>query len=437
MKLHSIVVLGRPNVGKSSLFNRILGRRHAIVDDKPGITRDRIYAVSDWNGRRFALIDTGGLLPHTDDPLLEAVKEQVQFAADEAYRILFLVDWETGVTDLDLDIAKYLQRLDKPVLTVINKADDDAREADFKDFERLGFGRPIPISAMRGRGIGDLLDQIIDFPITEDEPEIAGLRIAILGRPNVGKSSIVNALTGRNTMVVSEIPGTTRDAVDTQIQFNKNSITLVDTAGLRRRGRTKEAVEFYSTLRTAMAIQRSDVVWVVMDATVGLVSADQRIITDAYTAGKGILLLMNKWDLIEKDHRTTDSWSKQLKILLGEYGHLPIMFVSALKRQRLLKALETSQIIFEERSKRISTSQLNAKMLAIIEKTPPPAMRGKYINIKYMTQLSTTPPLFGIFCNHPQDISDSYRRFLERNLRQEFGFEGVPLRVAFKKKSKS
>ncbi len=434
MKLPRVVIIGRPNVGKSSLFNRIVGYRKAIVHERPGITRDRIYNRCDWAGKHFILIDTGGMLPRSDDPLIEAVKEQAEFAADEADRILFLLDWETGVTDLDLTIAKYLQRLEKPVLAVVNKVDDEKRELEVKDFVRLGFGEPLFISAMRGRGIGELLDLAVDFPEFEEPKEDEGLGIAIVGRPNVGKSSIVNAVTGKKTVVVSEIPGTTRDAVDTTIRFRGNAIKLIDTAGLRRRGKTKEAIEFYSRIRTTSAIERANVVWVVLDATEGLVSADQRIVEEAYDAGKGVLILMNKWDTVEKDHRTALDWAKRMQQLLGKYSHLPLIFVSAHNRQRLLKSIEVSQEIDEERRKRISTSKLNNTMLPVIERTPPPAIRGKHISIKYITQIKTEPPLFGIFCNRPQDILDSYRRYLERILREKFGFTGVPIKLTFRKK---
>jgi GTP-binding protein len=434
MRLPTLVILGRPNVGKSSLFNRIIGRRRAIVDDQPGITRDRIYARTEWGGHCFALIDTGGLLPSSTDPIMEAVKEQVEFAAEEAARILFLLDWETGVTDLDLAIARYLHRLDKPVLAVVNKADSAARERDQKDFLQLGFDQPIFVSAIRGRGIGDLLDLAVDFPEAATAEETGGLRIAIIGRPNVGKSSIVNALTGKSSVVVSDIPGTTRDAIDTEIPYHGDVITLVDTAGLRRKGKTKEAVEFYSTLRTARAMERSHLVWIILDAAEGMVSSDQRIIADAYDEGKGILILMNKWDLVQKDHRTAADWEKRLKELLGGYAHLPITFVSAVKRQRLLKALEASQKIGQERNRRISTSELNDRILPYIKRTPPPALRGRFVKINYLTQIKTGPPLFAIFCNRPAEIAESYRRFLERTIRSELGFSGVPIRLTFRRK---
>jgi GTP-binding protein len=434
MKLPTIVIIGRPNVGKSSLFNRIIGKRQAIVDAKPGITRDRIYASSDWQNRAFALIDTGGLLPKTDDPMTEAIKEQVEFAADEADTILFLLDWETGVTDVDLAIAQYLRRFEKPVLPVVNKADTGEREQDAKDFVRLGFGEPLFISAMRGRGVGDLLDVAVDFPELPEQEDVEGLRVAIVGRPNVGKSSIVNALTGKKTVVVSEVPGTTRDAIDTVIRYHRNAITLVDTAGLRRRGRTKEAVEFYSRIRTAGAIDRSDIVWIILDATEGLVSSDQRIIEEAYGEGKGILILMNKWDAIEKNHRTAIEWEKRLRKLLGSFGHLPLVFVSAHQRQRLLKCLEMSLGVGDERIRRVPTADLNNKLLPIIEHNPAPAIRGKFISIKYITQVKTEPPGFALFCNRPNDVAESYRRYLERMIREQYGFAGVPLTLEFRRK---
>lgn len=434
MSLPTVVIIGRPNVGKSSLFNRILGRRQAIVDDQPGVTRDRIYAQTEWAGKPFALIDTGGLLPSTKDPIMEAVKEQVEFAASEASRILFLVDWETGVTDLDLAIAKYLHRLGKSVLVVVNKVDDEKREQDIKDFHQLGFDQPIYLSALRGRGIGDLLDQVVDFPIAERAETDSGLRIAIVGRPNVGKSSIVNALTGQRTVVVSEIPGTTRDAIDTAIRYQGETIILVDTAGLRRRGKSKQAVEFYSQLRTARAMECCDVAWIVLDAEEGIVSSDQQIIADAYTQGRGILILVNKWDTVQKDHRTSKEWETQLKEVLGSYNHLPVLFVSAVKRQRLLKALDTSRKVNADRTRRISTSKLNNTLIPIIKRSPPPSTKGRYIQIKYITQIKTAPPLIAFFCNHPELIGKGYRRFLERTLRQEFEFTGVPIRLAFRKK---
>jgi GTP-binding protein len=435
MRLPKVVIIGRPNVGKSSLFNRIIGKRQAIVDDKPGITRDRIYASSDWQNRAFALIDTGGLLPSSsDDPMTEAIREQVEFAAEEADKILFLLDWETGVTDIDLAIAKYLRRFEKPVLPVVNKADTAEREQDARDFVKLGFGEPIFISALRGRGVGDLLDVAVDFPALAEREEIEGLRIAIVGRPNVGKSSIVNALTGKKTVVVSEVPGTTRDATDTVIRFQGQAITLVDTAGLRRRGRTKEAVEFYSRIRTAGAIDRSEVVWVILDATEGLVSSDQRIIEEAYGEGKGILILMNKWDAIQKDHRTADEWEKRLRKLLGGFGHLPLIFVSAHQRKRLLKCLDLSLGVKDELTRRIATADLNNSLLPIIEFNPPPSARGKFVNIKYVTQVKAEPPTFALFCNRPGDVAEAYRRFLERTIREKYGFSGVPISLEFRRK---
>jgi len=434
VKLPLLVIVGRPNVGKSSLFNRILGRRRAIVDGQPGITRDRIYARSEWRGREFALVDTGGLLPSSQDPIMSAVREQVEFAAQEADRVLFLLDWETGVTDLDASIARYLHRLKKPVIAVINKADNEARENDPRDFPQLGFEPLMLVSAMGGRGIGDLLDQAIDFGRVENEAPAEGLRIAIVGRPNVGKSSIVNALTGKTSVVVSEMPGTTRDATDTPLRFRQQDIVLVDTAGLRRRGKTKEAVEFYSQLRTARAMEFSDVVWVVMDATEGLVSEDQRIIAEAYHAGKGLLLLMNKWDAVKKDTGTAEDWEKHLHELLGEYKHLPILFVSALQRQRLIKAMELGLQIGQERGRRIATAKLNGTLLPILEESPPPTDRGKFIRIKYIAQLRTAPPLFGFFCNRPAGVAPAYQRFLERIIREQFGFSGVPIRLTFRKK---
>jgi GTP-binding protein len=378
MNLPTVVIVGRPNVGKSSLFNRILGKRRAIVHDEPGITRDRIYSTTQWRGRPFALIDTGGLLLGTQDPIIDAVREQVEFAADEASHILFVLDWTTGVTDLDLAIAKYLHRLNKPVTAVINKADDEARERDPKDFYQLGFSPLMFVSAVRGRAIGELLDQVVNFPEAAEEPESQELRIAIVGRPNVGKSSMVNALTGKTSVVVSEIPGTTRDATDTPLRFRRKDVILVDTAGLRRKGKTKEAVEFYSQLRTARALERADVVWVVMDATAGMVTEDMRIIDQAYDAGKGVLLLMNKWDTVKKDHTTAIDWEKRLHLILGRFGHLPMLFVSALQRQRLIKALEMSFNIQEERTRRITTSKLNGVLEPIIEHTPPPSDRGRW-----------------------------------------------------------
>jgi GTPase len=434
MKLPAVVIVGRPNVGKSSLFNRILGRRHAIVDEQPGITRDRIYATSQWRNRPFALIDTGGLWPGSDDPLMDSVREQVEFAAEEAARIIFLLDWETGVTDLDIAIAKFLHRLKKPVIAVINKADEDVRDRDPRDFYQLGFSPLQFVSAMRGRGIGDLLDVVIDLPESAAEPVPEGLRIAIVGRPNVGKSSMVNALTGKTSVVVSDIPGTTRDSTDTPLRYQKQEIILVDTAGLRRKGKTKEAVEFYSQLRTARALERADVVWVVMDATEGMVTEDMHIINQAYDGGKGVLLLMNKWDAITKDHTTAIDWEKRLRLILGRFGHLPWLFVSGHERQRLLKALELSLQIQEDRVRRITTSQLNAVLEKIIEHTPPPSDRGHYVRIKYAAQLKTTPPLFGFFCNRPQAVTPAYQRYLERAIRENFGFSGVPIKLVFRKK---
>lgn len=432
----SVAIIGRPNVGKSTLFNRLTKSKKAIVADSPGITRDRIFGNAEWNGKQFVVIDTGGFLPNTEDEIEKAVREQAIIAIEEADAIIFVCDGRTGVTDLDADIAKVLRKTYKKVFLLVNKCDNPTFDYDAYEFHKLGLGEPFPISAISGRNTGDFLDALVETlkskKITQIEPH---LKIAIIGRPNVGKSSIVNAILGQKRSIVTDMPGTTRDSIDSVLRYYGEEIVLIDTAGLRKKTSIKENVEFYSVLRTLRAIERCDVACVVLDATRGLEEQDKKIINQVEEARKGILIAVNKWDLVElKDSKTAEIQKTKIYEELPNYYYVPIIFVSAVTKQRISKIIEYSRLIQEQQNLRIPTSQLNRDLLPELEKFPPPAVRGKDLRINYITQTKTKPPVFVFFCNFPNLIPDSYKRYIEKIIRSKYKFIGTPISFLFRKK---
>lgn len=438
MGLPVVTIVGRPNVGKSTLFNRIIRKREAIVDDQPGVTRDRLYAPAEWNGVPFLLVDTGGYLPKTEDQIEKAIREQVEIAIDEADLILFVVDRQSGITEWDSLIAARLQRTQKPVILLVNKVDHTKYESEIYEFYNLGVGEPMGISALQGRTIGDMLDRVVQdlkkIPVKEETQD--AIKLAVIGRENVGKSSFVNTLIGQTRSIVTDIPGTTRDSIDSPLNYKKRRYLLIDTAGLKRKARVKENVLFYSQLRTARSIQRADVVLYFLDATEGPTRQDLRVIQDAARQRKGIVLVVNKWDLVPKNEHTLFEWEKAMKERLSEFSFIPIVFTSVLEKKRLYKLLDVATTVYDEMNKYIATSDLNATLLPIIQETTPAAVQGKEIKIKYITQVKQRPPVIAFFCNFPELIGDNYRRFLERKIRELWGFEGVPLTLVFKSKQK-
>ncbi len=431
-----VAIVGRPNVGKSTLFNRLVEARDAIMHDESGVTRDRHYGDAVWNGKKFTVIDTGGYVVGSEDVFEEAIREQVSIAVEEASVVLFMVDCLTGLTALDEDFANVLRQSKKPVLVVANKADTSEKQQQAAEFYQLGFRSEVyPISSANGSGTGDLLDEVVkDMPLIEEETAPAIPRIAIVGRPNVGKSSLVNLLLSQERSIVTDIAGTTRDSVDAHYTaFGKNFI-LTDTAGIRRKARVRENIEFYSVLRAIKAIENTDVCVLVLDATRGIEAQDLNILHLADKNRKGILIMVNKWDLIEKDSNTARDYEREIRARIPFASYIPIIFASVLEKQRVLKVMERAIEIVEERVKKVPTSALNEVLLQEIERTPPPAYRGKYIKIKYITQLPTYTPSFAFFCNHPNHIKEAYTRFIENKIREHFGFEGVPINVFFRKK---
>lgn len=431
-----VAIVGRPNVGKSTLFNRLTEQRQAIVHDEPGVTRDRIYGEAEWTGRTFEVVDTGGFVPNSADRFEAAIREQVRIALDEADAIVFVGDVTTGVTDFDAEVATILRRTEKPVFVVANKADSAARRLDAAEFYNLGLGEVYPVSSINGSGTGELLDAVVQaLPDEEPEPAPEVPRIAFIGRPNVGKSSLTNALLGAERSIVTEISGTTRDAIDVEVTHNGLPVVLVDTAGLRKKARVRENVEFYSTLRTERAIQSCDVAVVLLDATLGLEAQDARVIRQAEEMKKGIVIAVNKWDLVgEKETNTARDFERALHERLGTLDFVPVLFVSALTGQRIHRVLDKALEVAAERSKHVSTSRLNAVVEAAVKAHHPPSAGGRHVRIKYATQVRQAPPVFAFFCNHPRDVKEPYRRYLENQLRAAFGFEGVPLTLSFKQK---
>ena len=430
-----VAIVGRPNVGKSTLFNRLTEQRQAIVHDEPGVTRDRIYGDAEWNGRTFDLVDTGGFVARSADRFEAAIREQVTIALDEADVIIFVGDVTTGITDLDAEMATVLRRAEKPVFVVANKADSATRRLDAAEFYALGLGEVYPISSINGSGTGDFLDVLVDaLPDETDEDDLDAPRIAFIGRPNVGKSSLTNALLGQERSIVTEISGTTRDSVDVLVEYEGQPVVLVDTAGLRKKSRVQENVEFYSTLRTERAIQSCDVAVVLLDATLGLEAQDARIIRQAESMKKGLVLVVNKWDLVEKETNTARDFERAVHEKLGTLSYIPVLFISALTGQRKERVLETALAVAAERSRQVSTSKLNEVIQKALQAHHPPAVGGNQIRIKYATQVRIEPPVFAFYCNHPSGVKEPYRRYLENQIRDAFGFEGVPLTLAFKQK---
>ncbi|QYJ68491.1 ribosome biogenesis GTPase Der [Flavobacterium litorale] len=431
-----VAIVGRPNVGKSTFFNRLIQRREAIVDSVSGVTRDRNYGKSEWNGKEFSVIDTGGYIKGSDDIFEGEIRRQVELAIDEADVIVFVVDVEEGITPMDEEVAKLLRKVTKPILLAVNKVDNGQREKDAVEFYNLGLGEFYTFAGMNGSGTGDLLDALVELLPNAQEPEDNEElpRFAVVGRPNAGKSSFINALIGEERFVVTDIAGTTRDAIDTTYNRFGFEFKLVDTAGIRRKAKVKEDLEFYSVMRSVRAIEHSDICILVIDATRGFEGQDQSIFWLAEKNRKGVVILVNKWDLVEKDNMTTRDYECKIREELQPFDDVPILFVSALTKQRLLKALETAVEVFENRKQRIATSKLNDIMLPIIEHNPPPALKGKYVKIKFCMQLPTPTPQFVFFCNLPQYVKEPYKRYLENKMRDIFNLSGVPIDIYFRQK---
>ena len=430
-----VAIVGRPNVGKSTFFNRLIKRREAIVDAVSGVTRDRHYGKTDWNGVEFSVIDTGGYLAGGDDTFQKEIDKQVNLAIDEADAIIFMVNVEDGLTGMDESVAALLRKSKKPVFVVVNKVDSNNRRDDAHEFYALCFEHLFSISSINGSGTGDLLDELVkSLPEKEQKEEENLPRFAVVGRPNAGKSSFINALIGEDRYIVTDIAGTTRDAIDTRYNRFGFEFNLVDTAGIRRKSKVKEDLEFYSVMRSIRAIEHSDVCILMLDATRGFESQDANIFWLAQRNRKGIVILVNKWDLVEKENNTAKAYEAAIRKEIEPFTDVPIIFVSALNKQRIYKAIETAVEVYNNRTKRIPTRQLNEVMLPIIENYPPPAIKGKYVKIKFCTQLPTPMPQFAFFANLPQYVKDPYRRFIENKLRENFDFKGVPIDVYFRQK---
>jgi GTPase len=434
----TVAIVGRPNVGKSTFFNRLLGERKAIVDDVSGVTRDRQYGVSDWNGKTFNLIDTGGFVPQSEDVFEKEIKKQVLIAVEEAHALVFIVDAATGITDLDEAMADVLRRTSKPVFLAVNKVDNHARLLEATEFYGLGFEHIFFISAMTGTGTGEVLDsvtELISDEKSEETSELAALpKIAIMGQPNVGKSSLLNTLIGQERTIVSDIAGTTRDTIHTHYKLFQKEFILIDTAGIRRKAKVHEDLEFYSVIRAIKAMDEADVCLLMLDAQKGITAQDLSIFAMAVKKGKGVVVLVNKWDLINKETNTAKEFEKALKERLAPFTDLPILFISAKEKTRIFKVIETALEVYENRKRVIPTSQLNEVMLKAIEAYHPPVVRGNAVKIKYITQLPTHVPSFAFFTNHPDEIKEPYKNYLENQLRQKFRFTGVPIRIFFRKK---
>ncbi|WP_394907602.1 ribosome biogenesis GTPase Der [uncultured Mesonia sp.] len=430
-----VAIVGRPNVGKSTFFNRLIQRREAIVDSVSGVTRDRHYGKSDWNGKEFTVIDTGGYVIGSEDVFEAEIDKQVELAIDEADVIIFVVDVETGVTPMDEDVAKLLRKVNKPVFLAVNKVDSGKREDQAMEFYTLGLGEYYSIAGINGSGTGDLLDAVVEaFPEKEEQEDENLPRFAVVGRPNAGKSSFINALIGEERYIVTDIAGTTRDSIDTKYNRFGFEFNLVDTAGIRRKSKVKEDIEFYSVMRSVRAIEHSDVCLLIVDASRGFDAQVQNIFWLAQRNRKGIVILVNKWDLVEKETNTMKDFETKIRKEIEPFTDVPIVFISVLNKQRIFKAIETAVEVYHNRSKKIKTRTLNDVLLPIIQNNPPPAYKGKYVKIKFITQLPTPQPQFAFFCNLPQYVRDPYKRFLENKLRQEFDFSGVPISVYLRKK---
>jgi len=432
-----VAIVGRPNVGKSTLFNHLIGKRKAIVEDVPGVTRDRLYDNTDWAGREFIIIDTGGIRFEEGDIFAREVKLQAELAIEEADVIIFVLDARQGLSPEDEQVADILRRSGKPIVLAANKVENFDRQLDYYEFYNLGLGDPIPVSAMHGLNTNDLLDRVIAqfAPPKEYEEKDNAIKIAVIGRPNVGKSSLVNAFLGEQRVIVSDIPGTTRDAIDTPFRYNNTEYILIDTAGIRRKSRIKEATEKYSVIRALKSIERADVVLTMLDATEGVSEQDQRIAGYAHEAGKANIIVVNKWDLVEKDGHTMNKFDKDIREDLKFLAYVPIMYVSALTKKRIFKVLELVDFVVEQHNRRINTAELNRVVNEAMMLNPLPGGGGKKIKIYYATQVRTAPPTFVFFANQPDAVHFSYLRYLENALRQNFGFEGSPIRLLVRQKT--
>ena len=432
-----VAIVGRPNVGKSTLFNRLVERRQAIIHDESGVTRDRHYGISEWNGKKFTVIDTGGYVENSEDIFEKKIKDQVILALNEANVILFMVDCKNGLSTLDDDFSKVIRQIKKDIILVANKADNYELELNSNEFYELGLKEiPIvPISSISGSGTGELLDLVVSkLEVNTSAKDISLPRISILGRPNVGKSSFVNAILGEERNIVTDISGTTRDSIDTKYNLFKKEFIITDTAGIRKKAKVKESIEFYSVMRSIQAMENSDICIIMIDALQGFESQDMNILSLAVKYKKGIVLMINKWDLVKKNTNSTKEFEDKLNKKISPLNFAPVIFTSVLNKQRIHKVLESAINVYENRSQKITTSQLNNLMLPEIEKYPPPATKGKYIKIKYITQLPTKTPTIAFFCNLPQYIKEPYKRFLLNKLRTKFQLEGVPVTLVFRKK---
>lgn len=430
-----VAIVGRPNVGKSTLFNRLVGKKQAIVDEIAGVTRDRIYGKSDWNGKEFSVIDTGGYIRNSEDIFEEEIRKQVELAIEEADVIMFLVDVTSGITELDSEVAILLRRSKKRIVLVVNKVDNSQRHQDAYEFYSLGLGDPFCISSTSGSGTGDLLDELVkDFVVVDEEdvPEIP--RIAVVGRPNVGKSSLINALVGEERNIVTPIAGTTRDSIDTRFNKFGHDFLIIDTAGVRRKTKVSEDLEFYSVMRSIRSIESADVCLLLVDATQGLEAQDMNIFNLIIKNRKGVVLVVNKWDLVEKETQTMKEYTELISKRVAPFQDIPIVFASALTKQRIHKILDEAKRVFENRRRKISTSKLNEFTQEVVGAYPPPSYKGKQVKIKYATQLPTYAPSFAFFCNLPQYIKEPYKRYIENKLREHYDFCGVPMQIFFRPK---
>jgi GTP-binding protein len=430
-----VAIVGRPNVGKSTLFNRLTESQHAIVDETSGVTRDRLYGKSEWTGKEFSVIDTGGYIRNSDDIFEEEIRKQVDIAMEEANLILFVVDVVSGITDLDEAVAAILRKSKKDVLLVVNKVDNNQRIIDSNEFYKFGLGDPLCISSINGSGTGELLDKIVSF-IKDEKPEdeLDIPKYTVIGRPNVGKSSLINALIGEERNIVTPISGTTRDSINTRYNKFGQDFYLVDTAGIRKKGKVTENLEFYSVLRSIRALEQADVCLLMIDATLGIESQDMNIIKLIQKNRKGIVIIVNKWDLIDKETNTAKDYTEKIHSKIAPFTDVPIIFTSVINKQRIHKVLEEAQRVYENRKKKITTSKLNEVMLEAIASYAPPSVKGKYVKIKYVTQLSTRFPSFAFFCNLPQYVKEPYKRYLENKLRENFDFTGCPVQIFMRKK---
>ena len=433
---HVVAIVGRPNVGKSTLFNRLIGQRKAIIDNVSGVTRDRIYGFSDWNGRNFTVVDTGGFVHGSDDVFEAAIRSQVRIAIDEAEVIIFMVDVTTGITDLDEEVASMLRKCDKPIYLAVNKVDNNNRQLLANEFWSLGFENTFFLSSMSGSGTGEILDAITEaLPPEEEQDETDAIpRLAIVGRPNVGKSSMTNALLGQDRNIVTDVAGTTRDSILTKYNKFGHEFFLIDTAGIRKKSKVHEDLEFYSVIRAVKSIDEADISILMVDAQNGIESQDLNILGLVQKRKKGIVIVVNKWDLIEKETNTARDFENEIKRKIAPFNDIPIIFTSVTEKQRIFKVVEGAMKVYKNRSQKIKTSELNDYFQEIIERNPPPSNRGRYIKIKYVTQLPLFHPAFAFFCNHPKHVKEAYKNFLENKLRAKWDFSGVTVSIFFREK---